>query len=551
MTARTLSVALSDAAADHGGFWHLDERGEGTFAPHASLFERAQVVAGGLAAHGLRPGATVAVAAAASHEFAASFLGAVLAGCAVTPLPASNLVRGADPAGEHLRSLLVAAQPDLLIADARTRHILAAQPGDPWERCVSAEALPEGPALCVERTLDDRLLVQLTSGSTGPPRRVVLTHRMVDSNVRAIARALAIDGRVDVGVSWLPLHHDMGLVGVLIGTIVYGARSALLPPAAFVKRPALWLRIISEIGGTVSFAPSSAYALAARRLRVRDIEHLDLSRWRVAGCGGEPIDPGALDAFAEAVVTTGFDPRAFAPCYGLAEHVVAATVSPSGRGMRTDVVDKDALATTGIAGAPQANDAPTRRIVSCGRALEGHRVAVVGPDGAALPDRTVGEIELAGPSAMLGYLDAGGQLLDHRADRVRTGDLGYLAGGELYVCGRLKEVIIRRGEKVHPHEIESAAATLPTLRGADVVAFGIVADGEERLVVAVEGRAPDVNLAALIRGVVLERCSVRVDEVVILPPHSIPFTTSGKPRRLAVRDAYEQGVLATVPDRVG
>ena len=545
MTMRTLATALMDAAHGVGGFWHLDERGAGRFVPHAELCHRAAIVAGGLAAEGIAPGAVVAIAAGSTEAFATTFFATVFAGCVVSPLPAASVIRDPDGYRAHVLPLVAVARPAALIADERSRRALAGDLEGRAIRVIAAESLPTGPPTTVVTAPDAVALMQLTSGSTGQPRGVVLSHGTIAANVMGISRALAIDGRHDVGVSWLPLHHDMGLVGVLLATVAAGARTALLPPLAFVKRPGLWLRVLADYHGTVSFAPSSAYALAARRLRPADLERLDLSRWRVAGCGAEPIDPAALERFADVTAPCGFRRSAFVPCYGLAEHVVAASMIAPGSGVVIDRVDAARLALDHVAMPTDRADTPVRHIVSCGRALDGHDIRIVGRDGRSVPDRTVGEIELRGPSVMNGYRNADGTLDIPAGGALRTGDLGYLAGGDLFVCGRLKETIVRAGDKYHPHDIERAAAGLDALRGASVAAFGTTPGaGGERVIVAVEAMSDDAALPDAVRAAVLARCNVRVDEVLIVRPRTIPHTTSGKPQRLALRDRYERGDLA-------
>lgn len=541
---RTLPRALSDAAAGSGGFWHLDERGEGRFTAHAELGEAAAAAAGGLASAGLKPPDTIAIAVASTQDFVTAFFAATYAGCVVSPLPAASVIRDPDGYRAHVRPLLDVARPAALIADERSRAALAADLAARGVRVVAAESLPAGPPLVHAASAGEVALMQLTSGSTGQPRGVVLPHEAIAANVIGISRALAIDGRLDIGVSWLPLHHDMGLVGVLLATVAAGARTALLPPLAFVKRPGLWLRVLSDYRGTVSFAPSSAYALAARRLRPADLEHLDLGAWRVAGCGAEPIDAAALEQFAAVTAPCGFRRSAFVPSYGLAEHVVAAAMTDPGRGVTIDRVDARRLAAQHVAAPTDRADAAVRHVVSCGRPLDGHAIRILGRDGRAVPDRTVGEIELRGPSVMRGYRGLDGGLESPPGGALKTGDLGYLAGGELFVCGRLKETIVRSGAKFHPHDIERAAAGLGALRGASIAAFGTTPGaGEERVIVTVEATSNDVSLPGAVRAAVLAHCNVRVDEVLVVRPRTIPRTTSGKPQRLALRDRYERGDL--------
>ena len=280
---------------------------------------------------------------------------------------------------------------------------------------------------------------------------MALTHRNLCANVNAIngAHGLATTD-ADSAVSWLPLHHDMGLVGMALGPL-YSARPAVfLPTHVFVRRPAEWLRAISRHRATVSFAPNFAYDLCVRRVKDLDLAGVDLSCWRVAGCGAEPIHAPTLAAFAERFRAFGFRETSFLPGYGLAEHVVAATFAPRGRPIRTD-------------GA----------LVSCGVPLPDHRLRIVDEHGRELPEREVGEITLAGPSVMQGYYENGALTREALCDGwLRTGDLGYLADGELYVCGRAKDLIIANGRKFHPQDLEWGVDELAGIRRGRAVAFG-------------------------------------------------------------------------------
>ncbi len=554
---RTIERALEDAARGTAGFWHLDERGEGPFVSDAELLSTARRVADALLDAGFGPGSRIGIAVGPTDTFARTFFGAILVGCIVTPLAEASVLRDANGYVDHLHASLVSARVDLLIADTRTTGLWQSTSTgasgrvpiiDAASLAVAADAagLP-GMArrliLAEPSGLDDDALVQLTSGSTGSPKGIVLTHRSVDANVRGIIKAL--DGHPsDIAVSWLPLHHDMGLIGMLLAPMYIDGSSVLLPPLAFVKRPILWLKTIAKYRGAVSFAPSSAFGLAARRVRARDCEQLDLSSWRVAGCGAEPIDAGALEAFAEAVKACGFRPEAFTPCYGLAEHVVAACVSEPGRGLIVDVVSGHELSRRGVAVPCDSADPHARRIVSCGRQLDGHQAAVVDKAGSLVAERTLGEVVLIGPSVMRGYLRSDDSVESPRDRILRTGDIGYLADGELYVCGRLKETIIFAGRNYDPHDIEQTVSAVEPFRGAQVVAFGTTPfNAGERVVVAIEAPASADNVPNLVRRAVMSRCGLAIDEVLVFRPRTLPETTSGKPRRLALRDRYERGEL--------
>jgi fatty-acyl-CoA synthase len=298
----------------------------------------------------------------------------------------------------------------------------------------------------------------------------------------------------------------------------------------------------------VSFAPSFAYDYAIRRVREADMANLELSRWRVAGCGAEPIQPDTLAAFSRRFATVGFRDTAWLPCYGMAEHTLAITSPSCGRSLRVDAVRSAPLAAGRVAIPCAPEEADTVRFVSCGRPLPGHELRVVDGNDAPLPDRHVGEIVVRGPSVMRGY--------DGREDLTRgtvrdgwlhTGDLGYLVDGELFICGREKDVIVIYGRKYHPQDMEWAAGELTGVRRGTAAAFGTNAfGGREQIVIVVErapGNAGVPDLVERIRARVLERCGVRPDHVVVVPAGRIPRTSSGKVQRARTRACYEAGEI--------
>jgi fatty-acyl-CoA synthase len=338
----------------------------------------------------------------------------------------------------------------------------------------------------------------------------------------------------------------MGLVGMAIGALYSGTPCVLLTPQAFVKRPAEWLRAVTRYRGSISFAPNFAYDLCVRR--VKDLSGLDLSSWRVAGCGAEPIHPSTLAAFAEKFAPVGFRGTSFLTCYGLAEHVLGATFPPRGRAPRTERVSADDLTAHRVA-VPYEGPGLAVSLVSCGSALPGHRIQITGENGEPLPDKHVGQILLAGPSVMLGYYRQEA-LTDQtlRDGWLHTGDLGYLSDGELFVCGRAKDVIIVHGRKYHPQDLEWAVDGVAGVRRGRVVAFGATQHGRaDRVVIVVEpsGTVAGDELTDAIRREIGNLFGLYVDEVALVPSGTVGRTTSGKVQRAATKARYERRELVT------
>jgi fatty-acyl-CoA synthase len=523
-----LPAALTQAASGAGGYWFLSESGDERFTPYADLLDAARHVANTLRAAGLRRGEAVAVVSGDPEQFLRGFLGAAVA--ALVPVPVCPPEGPADAAGaaDRLqRTLQVARARAVLCAPELAPALDSVARGVGTVRCVQGlDAACGGAAGDVATVgLDDVALIQFTSGSTSHPKGVVLTHGSLAANIEALASpgGLDLDERT-VGASWLPLHHDMGLVGVALASMYVGCRTVLMPARLFPKRPTAWLKAITRHRATISFAPNFAYELCVRRTKDSELLDLDLSSWRIAGCGAEPISADTLAAFAERFAPAGFRPGCFVPSYGLAEHTVAVTFARRDGPPRVDV---------------------ERRVVACGRPLPGHALRILDDDGRVLEDGSVGEIAVSGPSLMRGYLCEEG-LEDEpvRDGWFRTGDLGYLDAGELFICGRKKDLILVAGRKYHPEDLEAAVAGLPRLRRGGVVAFagGACRDGD-RVVVVAEASRPDADLVREVRRCVYEASRLQVDDVRLVPAGTIPRTSSGKLRRADTRALYDAGAI--------
>jgi fatty-acyl-CoA synthase len=548
----TLPEALAAASHTDQGFVFIGDGGE-VRRSFAELRRQALGVAHALSAQGLRPGDLVALVIADAEPFLTALFGVSVAGLVPAslypPATMSDLPRYVAQTAGILRT----ARARAVITTAALRPAFDAWLADcpDLELVLSRDALDGPPVETAARiTLDDLAFVQFTSGSTSAPKGVALTHRSLASNIEAINGPAGIDVRPDdSGMSWLPLYHDMGLVGMTLGALYSGRSTVLLPPHAFVKRPITWLRAISQYRSTVSFAPNFAYDLCVRRVKERDLDGVDLSCWRIAGCGAEPIHAPTLSAFARKFAPAGFDPTSFVPSYGLAEHVLAATFPPRGRAPRVESLDAADLTERRVARrVPDSAASPSVTVVSCGLPLPDHRIRIVGEDGRELPEREIGEITLAGPSVMVGYYKEPALTKEALSGEwLRTGDLGYLADGELFVCGRAKDVIIVNGRKYHPQDLEWGVDDVAGVRRGRVVAFGLPqAGGPDRVAIVAEpsGTVDADALVESIRRRIGDLCGLYVDEVVLVPSGAIGRTTSGKVQRAATKARYERGDLA-------
>ncbi len=567
-----LPAAEELALPDHAGTlievlqWHADRAGErvhvtllGDDAPvgrltHAGLLERARTVAAGLQRSGLAPGESVALMLPTSLAFFETFTGILLAGG--VPIPIYPPFR-ASQIEDHLRRqahILDNGRAVLLVSD---EHALAAarilRAGASGLRAVLTpdRLLALGGVLHpVTRGAQDTALLQYTSGSTGQPKGVVLTHANLLANIRAMGQALKA-GPGDVFVSWLPLYHDMGLIGAWMGSLYHGVPLFVMPPQGFLARPSRWLRALHQHRGTLSAAPNFAYEILANKVPDDELQGLDLGAWRVAANGAEPVHAATLARFAERMRPCGFDPRAMMPMYGLAESGVGLAFPPLGRGPKIDCIDRRALRADGRAEPlPAAQASAGMQVVSCGQPLAGHEIRVVDARGAELPERREGRVEFRGPAATAGYFhnpEATRTLF--RGDWLDTGDVGYIAEGEIYLTSRVKDLIIRGGHNIHPYDLEEAVGHLQGIRQGCVAVFGAVdpVSATDRVVVLAETRVGDPVQRAALRERIAELSiallGVPADEILLAEPRTVLKTSSGKIRRAACRALYEQGQL--------
>jgi fatty-acyl-CoA synthase len=555
---RTLRQALEDAARTDTGITFLAGRRE-TRRSYEDLLTSALSVAGSLRDRGLRRGDLVAVVLPDPEPFLTALFGASIAGLVPAsvypPATTVDLPHYFEVTAGLLRE---AGARAVVTTAALASGFESLRASCPELGLVLVLDTLDGPALDnhVPPALDDLAFVQFTSGSTSAPKGVALTHRNLAANVEAVRVAAGlVPGTSDVALSWLPLYHDMGLVGMTFGAVYSKRPAVLMTPQAFVKRPADWLRAISRYRASISFAPTFAYDLCLRRVKESDLDGIDLSCWRLAGCGAEPIHAPTLAAFAAKLAPVGFRAGCLLPSYGLAEHVVAAAFAPRGRPPRVERIAAEDLTDGSEASIVEDESAPAVDVVSCGHALPGHRIKVVSQDGRQLPERQVGEIVLAGPSVMLGYYRQEALTAQTIRDGwLHTGDLGYISDGELFVCGRVKDMIIVNGRKYHPQDLEWAVDTLAGVRRGRVVAFGVSQIGRaDRVVLVVEpkGTITSSALTDSIRRRISDLFGLYVDEVALVPAGAVGRTTSGKIQRASTKAQYERGQLPDVPGDSG
>ncbi|MEU6073185.1 AMP-binding protein [Micromonospora sp. NPDC047074] len=535
---RTVVDSIVDRPGD-GILTVLAANGETTRRTWAEVHLSARRIAGVLRRDGLGAGCRVGLLADTGVELVAALQAVWLVGGAVTVLPLPP--RGGP--GRHELTRAVAADAGFhLVVAADELPAGAVPPGTPLVSLATLvrRAADAAPAAVARPDPADLAVVQYTSGSTRRPRGVPVSHAHLAANLTAIRHATGHE-RDHPGplLSWLPLYHDMGLVGALTMTMTCGCAAVLISPAAFVRQPAVWLAAVRTYRPTWSGGPNFAFGLLTRLLR-RSPE-TDLSSLRQLVSGGEPVDASTVAAFLDEAARHGLDPDVFTPAYGLAESTLAVTCPPRGRGLRVDRVDPDALAERGAA-VPATRGGRQRALVRLGHPVPGASVRIVDRrTGAELGERRVGHVEVAGPSVVGRYW---GEPATAPGGWLRTGDLGYLVDGELVVCGREKDLVIVAGRNVHPADVEAAAAVVPGVRAGGVAAFGVPSPGGERLVVAVEttDARPEV-LCRAVRAAVVDGVGVTPAEVCAVPPRRLPKTTSGKLRRAEARRLYQRDEL--------
>ena len=554
--ARTLIEVLEWHAVRHPDRLHLtvllDEATILGTLTYGELAGKARNMAQGLITRDIVPGDRVALMLPTSIDFFVAFFGILYAGAIPVPIyPPMRL----SQIEEHLRrqtGILRNAGACMLITMPEGRRLagLIRAQVETMNAVESVASLETSPApLDLPRVGDPEsvALIQYTSGSTGDPKGVVLSHANLLANIRAMGRMMEASS-ADIFVSWLPLYHDMGLIGAWLGCLYFGAPLYAMSPLSFLVRPESWLWAIHRFRATYSASPNFGFELCLNKISNADLEGLDLSSLRMVANGAEPVSVQTLRRFIDRFGRYGFPAGAMAPVYGLAESSVGLAFPPLGRPPVIDRIDRDRLSMHGQAEPAKPDDPKPLEVVACGQPLPGHEIRIVDEAGYELGERQEGRLEFRGPSTTRGYFhnEAKTREVIHNG-WIDSSDRAYMAGGDVYVTGRIKDIIIRAGRHLYPQEIEEAVAGIPGIRKGGVAVFGVTdrASGTERVVVLAETRETDPAMRAALQAraqeVTTDIAGTPPDEVVLAPPSTVPKTSSGKIRRSAAKELYDSG----------
>jgi fatty-acyl-CoA synthase len=556
----TLTAGLDYAARGVTGFNFYSPRGQLEHVlTYRELRLKALQTARKLLATGLKRGERVAVVAETSPDFMAVFFGCQYAGLVPCPMPYSMYIGGRDAYVARIAGMLKTAKASAVIGP----FDLASHIGEAAEIAGTAivmtfdelAAQPESIEKLRPFEVDDVAYIQYSSGSTSSPKGVLITQKAVVANTRGILRDGLGVTNDDRAFSWLPLYHDMGLVGFCLSPMMGQVTVDYLSTPSFARRPALWLKLMSENRCTIAYSPSFGFDLAARRIN-GEAKTLDLSAWRVAGIGGDMVRADVLNLFSEKLSVAGFDARAFTPSYGMAESTLAITFADLTKPVKIDTVDRlhYKLAQRAVPASDELKASPelVRSFVVCGKPIAGHEVVIRSDAGETLGEREIGHILFKGPSLMAGYFENtdATQAIMTADGFMDTGDMGYWLEDELVITGRAKDLILHNGRNIWPQDIEWAAEQVEPLRSGDAAAFAVEGeDGDDHVVVLVHCRLTDPaemeelrrKTAAIVHQTAGVDCTI-----VLVPPKSLPFTSSGKLSRAQAKDGYLAGAITEI-----
>ena len=555
--------AARDAATSitHKGFTFLDNDLSPTDWSFAEICTEAKRIGARLQALGLTKGDRLALVLNSPEDFVLSFLGTISAGIMPVPLYPPLALGRLDNYIDKAAGILRVSGAKAVLTTRELmpvlHPVLSRLPA--LKKLLDVEMLRHrtGDVVLSEIVAqpDEPCFLQFTSGSTSAPRGVIVTHRNLIANARAIIESLQVNPSLDRAVSWLPLYHDMGLIGFVIATLVAQISVVFIPTIAFVKHPGVWMETVHKYRATITFGPNFAFELATKRAPKNSRVKLDLSCLRVLGCGAEPINPKTMESFLTAFAPWGLKATTLMPCYGMAEATLAVAFDRLNRPMRKLVIDRQAYETQNIArpitGSNESPDCKKFELVSCGRTIPGHEVRILDEKGKVLPEGRVGEIVFKGPSVTPGYFrnsQASRQLL--KGGWLHTGDLGFILNGDLYISGRQKDLVIINGRNYPPQAIEWIVEEIAGIRKGSVVAFSVDGDSTEKLVVVAETTMTDnAELTKAVSEQIRSALGLVVDKVVLVGRGSIPKTSSGKLQRRKAKALFEGGLLGQSGER--
>src|SRR6516165_5827252 len=553
MGAKTMVEALEWHVARHPDRRHVavlqDESTTLATMTYGELATAARAVAAGLIAHDIGPGDRVALMLPTGTDFFTAFFGILYTGAVPVPIYPPMLLSQLEEYLRRQAGILCNAEARMLVTVPEALRLAGLLRGlVPSLSAIASvgdlRQLAAPIALPVVKDPSATALIQYTSGSTGDPKGVVLSHANLLANITAIITAVEATS-AEVMMSWLPLYHDMGLIGAWLAPLYVGAPCYIMSPLSFLARPQTWLWACHRYRATISAAPNFAFEMCLKEIGDADLVGLDLTSLRLVANGAEPVSIHTLRRFIERFGRYGFRPGAMAPVYGLAECAVALALPPPGRAPLIDRVKRDGLSRHGIAEPAAPDDPNAIEIVACGRPVPGHEIRIVDDAGRELEERREGRLEFRGPSATSGYFRNEAktrQLI--REGWLDSGDRAYMAGGDVFITGRIKDIIIRAGQHIYPHEIEEAVGAVAGQNKGGVAAFGVAApaSGTERVVVVAETMQADAagqeSLKARARALVTDIVGSPPDDIVLVQPGTVPKTSSGKIRRAAAKEHY-------------
>jgi fatty-acyl-CoA synthase len=541
----TIPEVLGNAATTSRGITLVDRDLAEHRLPYADLAAASARAAGALRDLGVQPGDRVCILGLTTPQLLITLFGAWHAGAVPVVLSLPRRVSDMDALVEDVVARTEKVDAALLAVSGILLE--QAPPISTTATIASVEDIASAPAQPIEAhptSPGDLAFLQFTSGTTARSRAVALTHRHLVANMQAAGEMAGMDADRDVFVSWLPLFHDMGLIGMLLGATIFGADLVLIPTEEFLGRPGVWVDAMSRFNGTITASPNFGYGLATRDLSSKP-RTLDLSSWRIAANGAEPVDVETCDRFCDIAGRYGFDRNAMAPMFGLAEATLAVSLSRTDEPVLVEWVDREALETQARVVPAEPGSTGARAFVACGHPIPGHEVEIRSPEGQLLGAGAVGEICVQGPSVMDGYWrDPEATAEAIRDGWLHTGDLGFWGQHGLVVCGRKKDMIILGGRNLYPEDYEFFTEQVPGVRRGNVIAFAI--HELERMVVVAETTAQPDDAYAVAREAleVLRRALPRgPEEVVLVAPGTLPKTSSGKRQRGACREWYASGEM--------